>query len=69
MGDKFEIKKIVDSLASISDIIYRRLKCVECNQCEPCGPVFMKALNTLREAGNIESAEGEVGAGKAAKAE
>ena len=69
MGDNVEIKKIIDSLATISHIIFRRLHCVECNQCEPCGPAFMKALNTLREAGKIEGAEREAGAGEGAKPE
>jgi hypothetical protein len=58
MPKNFEIEKLVDSLATISDIIFKRLHCMECNQCEPCGPIFMKALSTLREAGNIQRATG-----------
>jgi hypothetical protein len=54
----FEIEEIVDSLALISDIIFRRLHCMECNQCEPCGAVFMGALKVLREAGNLKQIEG-----------
>jgi predicted aldo/keto reductase-like oxidoreductase len=54
MPKDFEIEKLVDSLATISSIIFHRLQCMECNQCEPCGPAFMKALNTLREAGNVQ---------------
>jgi hypothetical protein len=56
MPDKIHIEKLVDSLATISDIIFKRLHCMECNQCEPCGPIFMKALKTLREAGNVQTA-------------
>jgi hypothetical protein len=52
MGN-FKIELVVESLATISDIIFRRLKCMECNQCEPCGPSFMAALSVLREAGGI----------------
>jgi hypothetical protein len=61
---KFEIEKVVDSLATISDIIFRRLHCMECNQCEPCGPVFMKALTVLREAGNVAHQTGPAGGAK-----
>ncbi len=65
MPDKrYEIEKVVDSLATISDIIFKRLHCMECNQCEPCGPVFMKALTTLRESGNIAHPSGPVGGSK-----
>jgi len=64
---KFEIEKLVDSLATISDIIFRRLKCMECNQCEPCGPIFMRALTVLREAGHIAPGAGGVQGGPAAK--
>ena len=55
MPKQFEIEKLVDSLATISDIIFKRLHCMESNQCEPCGPVFMKALATLREAGHVQT--------------
>lgn len=55
MPKQFEIEKLVDSLATISDIIFKRLHCMECNQCEPCGQVFMKALTTLREAGHVQT--------------
>ena len=51
MGGKFELEKVIDSLATISEIIFKRLHCMECNQCQPCGEVFMSALKTLREAG------------------
>lgn len=57
----YQIEKLVDSLATISDILYMRLHCMECNQCEPCGPIFMEALNTLREAGNVKAATNEAG--------
>jgi hypothetical protein len=67
MGKHYEIEELVDSLATISDIIFRRLHCMECNQCEPCGPVFMKALNNLRQAGHVEEiAKGHL-AGEGAK--
>lgn len=65
MGRKrFEIEEVVDSLATISEIIFRRLQCMECNQCEPCGEVFMNALNVLREAGNVNRGEGTVREGE-----
>lgn len=48
---KFE--RMVDSLSTIADIIFRRLHCMECNQCEPCGPVFMGALKNLRAVGKV----------------
>ena len=51
---KFEVEEIMDSLATISEIIFRRLKCMECNQCEPCGEAFMGALAVLREAGQSQ---------------
>ena len=51
-GKEFEIEKIMDSLATISSIIFHRLHCMECNQCEPCSPVFMEALGVLRDAGH-----------------
>jgi hypothetical protein len=53
MAPKFEIEEVMDSLATISEILFRRLHCMECNQCEPCGEVFMSALKVLREAGNV----------------
>jgi hypothetical protein len=62
MPKKFEIEVLVDSLATISDILFKRLKTMECNQCEPCGPSFMNALSSLRKAGNIQRS-----AGRAAK--
>ncbi len=58
MPKHFEIEKIVDSLAIVSDIIFQRLHCMECNKCQPCGETFMKALTTLREAGNIHTLPG-----------
>ena len=63
-GKEFEIERIMDSLATISSILFRRLHCMECNQCEPCGPAFMGALKVLREAGtpNAEAIKGEGGA-------
>ena len=54
MPKDFKIELLVDSLATISDIIFKRFHCMECNQCEPCGPIFMNALTTLRKAGNIQ---------------
>jgi hypothetical protein len=58
---KFDLERVVDSLATISDIIFKRLQCVECNQCEPCGPIFMRALNNIREAGHVTKGEGPAG--------
>lgn len=69
MGKKFEIEELVDSLATISDIIFRRLHCMECNQCEPCGTVFMNALKTLRAAGNVEGTTRQHGAQAGAQSE
>lgn len=48
---RFELEELVQPLAAISSIIFRRLQCMECNQCEPCGETFMAALKTLSEAG------------------
>jgi hypothetical protein len=67
MGKNYEVEELVDSLATISDIIFKRLHCMECNQCEPCGAVFMKALNNLRQAGHIEGIGKERVAGEGAK--
>jgi hypothetical protein len=57
-GKRFEIEEIVDSLATISEVLFIRLKCMECNQCEPCGGIFMEALGVLRAAGNVNRVEG-----------
>jgi hypothetical protein len=54
----FEIEEVMDSLATISEILFLRLKCMECNQCEPCGAIFMSSLNVLRQAGNVKEMEG-----------
>jgi hypothetical protein len=64
-GKPFEIERIMDSLATISTILFKRLHCMECNQCEPCGPAFMGALKVLQEAGtpNVEI-KGGGGAGR-----
>jgi hypothetical protein len=51
---RFEVEEIMDSLATISEIIFRRLHCMECNQCEPCGEVFMSSLKVLSQAGNVK---------------
>jgi len=51
MPNHFKIEELVISLSTISEIIFKRLHCMECNQCEPCGPIFMKALAQLAEAG------------------
>ena len=55
MPDRINIERLVDSLATISDIIFERLKTMECNKCQPCGPEMMKALTTLREMRNIQT--------------
>jgi hypothetical protein len=47
MPPKFEIEKLVDSLATTSDIIFLRLFCQICKQCEPCEPISMKALTAV----------------------
>jgi hypothetical protein len=54
---RFEVEEIMDSLATISEILFRRLKCMECNQCEPCGVAFMEALEVLRGAGEVKGLE------------
>jgi hypothetical protein len=69
MPKKFEIEELVDSLATISDIIFRRLHCMECNQCEPCGPAFMNALKTVRAAGNVAVTTRQHGTQAAAQSE
>jgi hypothetical protein len=53
MAPKFEIEEVVDSLATISEILFLRLKTMECNQCQPCGEVFMRSLDVLRKAGQV----------------
>jgi hypothetical protein len=63
MPPKFEFEELVVSLATISEIIFKRLQCMECNQCEPCGPVFMGALRQITEAG--ENLRGAGAAGEA----
>jgi hypothetical protein len=55
MPPKYEIEEVMDSLAVISEVLFRRLHCMECNQCEPCGPAFMQSLEVLRAAGNVEA--------------
>jgi hypothetical protein len=62
-GKEFEVEKIMDSLATISSIIFNRLKCMECNKCEPCGVEFMDALKVLRGAGNPTISGGLKGGG------
>lgn len=57
-GKEGEIERIMDSLATISSIIFNRLHCMECNQCEPCGGAFMEALKVLRGAGTPNPAGG-----------
>jgi hypothetical protein len=57
-GKDFKIEELVLPLATISSIIFKRLKTMECNKCEPCGPDFMNALNKLRELGGHQ-AEGD----------
>ncbi|MBB3228497.1 hypothetical protein FHW69_003132 [Luteibacter sp. Sphag1AF] len=59
----FKLEEIVLSLSNISEIIHRRFQCMECNACEPCGPVFMKALAQLAEAGGkrVQAQAGERG--------
>lgn len=61
---RFEVEEIMDSLATISEILFLRLKCMECNKCEPCGEAFMASLEVLRKAGNVQL---EGGAGRAAE--
>lgn len=59
---RFEIDELIDPLAVLSEIIFRRLKCVECNKCEPCGEEFMGALRQLAKAGGrLGQEEGEAG--------
>jgi len=65
MGKEFEIERVVDSLATISSILFNRLHCMECNQCEPCGPVFMEALKVLRGVGTPNPASIKGGTGGA----
>jgi hypothetical protein len=53
MPPPYEIEKVMDSLATISSILFKRLHCMECNQCEPCGVYFMNALKVLQSAGKV----------------
>ena len=53
MPPKYQIEEVMDSLATISSILFKRLKCMECNQCEPCGVYFMDALKVLQGAGQV----------------
>ena len=55
-----EFDSILDSLSTISEIILRRFKCMECNQCEPCGEQFMNALSVLAKAGRGGAIQGEI---------
>ena len=48
---RFEIEELIDPLAVLSEILFLRLRCMECNQCEPCGEQFMGALRQLAKAG------------------
>lgn len=54
MPPKFDFERLIDPLAVISSILFKRLHCMECNQCEPCGPAFMQALSVLKEAGTVD---------------
>lgn len=56
MPKKIEIEVVVDSLATISDIIYKRFDKVACAPSELYGPIFMEALNNVRKAGKIQRA-------------
>ena len=58
---RFEIDELIDPLAVVSEILFLRLRCMECNQCEPCGVAFMGALRQLAQAGG--RLEGEEGGG------
>jgi hypothetical protein len=51
MHHKYNIEELLQPLATISEILFKRLQCMECNRCEPCGEVFMQALRQLAEAG------------------
>jgi len=56
MPKKPEIELLVDSMATISDVIFKKLQCFVATQCEPCGKSFMNALDNLRKAGKIQRA-------------
>jgi hypothetical protein len=53
MPPKYELEKVIDSLATISSILFNKLHTMECNQCEPCGGYFMDALKVLKSAGQV----------------
>lgn len=59
MPDHFRIEELVQPLSRISEIIFKRLHCMECNQCEPCGEVFMKALKQIQQLGGKSLGEGQ----------
>lgn len=48
------VEELIDSLATLSSVLFNHLKTMECNQCEPCGEFFMSALRKLSEAGNSQ---------------
>lgn len=59
MPDHFRIEELVQPLSRISEIIFKRLHCMECNQCEPCGEVFMKALKEIQQLGGKSLGQGQ----------
>ena len=61
---KIEIEVLVDSLATISDIVYKEYQGKVCENCRVGGPIFMDALNKLRKAGKIQKAPSRASAKK-----
>ena len=62
--DRFKLEEIIDPLARISEIIFKRLHTMECNACEPCGPVFMESLQRLQKLGRTLPSERELAGAK-----
>lgn len=60
MPGHFRIEELVEPLSRISEIIFKRLHCMECNQCEPCGEGFMKSLKQLHELGGRSLDESQI---------
>lgn len=53
MAPNYDIERVIDSLATISSVLFKRLVTMECNKCEPCGEYFMEALKVLQSSGKV----------------
>ena len=57
----FRMEELIEPLARISEIIFKRLHTMECNKCEPCGEIFMDSLKQLQKLGKTAAGERELG--------